>query len=77
MTAAFASDQRQENRAEQLESLRRQMAGVSGKMSGKAVTRSDDLLPESDPSWRPLARVAACAYPGERWRCCREPGHCC
>ena len=47
MTAAFASGQRQENRVEQLESLRRQMAGVSEKMSGKAVTRPDDLLPES------------------------------
>jgi hypothetical protein len=56
MTAAFASGQRQENRAEQLESLRRQMAGVSEKMSGKAVTRPDDLLPESEsqlaiPQW--------------------------
>jgi len=53
MTAAFASVQRQENRAEQLESLRRQM---SGKMSGKAVARPDDLLPESGsqlaiPQW--------------------------
>jgi hypothetical protein len=49
MTAAFASVQRQENRAEQLESLRRQM-------SGKAVARPDDLLPESGsqlaiPQW--------------------------
>ena len=56
MTAAFASSQRQENRAEQLESLRRQMAGASEKMSGKAVTRPDDLLPESEsqlaiPQW--------------------------
>jgi hypothetical protein len=56
MTAAFASSQRQENHAEQLESLRRQMAGVSEKMSGKAVTRPDDLLPESEsqlaiPQW--------------------------
>jgi hypothetical protein len=56
MTAAFAYSQRQENHAEQLESLRRQMAGVSGKMSGKAVTRPDDLLPESEsqlaiPQW--------------------------
>ena len=60
MTAAFASDQRRENRAEQLESLRRQMASISGKMSGavsgKVVTRSDDLLPESEsqlaiPQW--------------------------
>jgi hypothetical protein len=44
MTAAFASDQRLENRAEQLESLRRQMAVLSGKVS------SDDLLPESLPA---------------------------
>ena len=56
MTAAFASSQRRENRTEQLESLRRQMAGVSEKMSGKAVTRPDDLLPESEsqlaiPQW--------------------------
>jgi hypothetical protein len=56
MTAAFASSQRRENRTEQLESLRRQMAGVSEKMSGKAVTHPDDLLPESEsqlaiPQW--------------------------
>ena len=43
MTAAFASSQRQENRAEQLESLRRQMASVSGKV----VDRADELLPDS------------------------------
>jgi hypothetical protein len=40
MTAALASDERQENRAEQLESLRRKMAVLSGRIS------SDDLLPE-------------------------------
>jgi hypothetical protein len=56
MTAALASSQRQENPAEQLESLRRQMARVSGKMSGKVVARPDDLLPESEsqlaiPQW--------------------------
>jgi hypothetical protein len=56
MTAAFASSQHQENHAEQLESLRRQMASVSEKMSGKAVTRPDDLLPDSEsqlaiPQW--------------------------
>jgi hypothetical protein len=50
MTVAFASDQRQENRAEQLKSLRRQMAVVSGKMSGEVVNRSDDLLPELLPA---------------------------
>src|SRR5580692_8899186 len=56
MTAAFASDQRQENRAEQLESLRRQMAVMSERGSGKVVARADDLLPESEsrlaiPQW--------------------------
>ena len=56
MTAAFASGHRQENRAEQLESLRRRMAGVSGKMSGQVAARADDLLPESEsqlalPQW--------------------------
>jgi hypothetical protein len=52
MTAAFASD----HRAEQLESLRRQMASVSGKASGAVAARADDLLPESEsrlslPQW--------------------------
>jgi hypothetical protein len=56
MTAALASSHRQENHAEQLESLHRQMARVSGKMSGKVVARPDDLLPESEsqlaiPQW--------------------------
>ncbi len=51
MTAAFASDQRRENRAEQLESLRRQMALLSGKLAP-----ADDLLPNSEsqlalPRW--------------------------
>ena len=40
MTAAFASD----HRAEQLESLRRRMA----EMSGAVAARADDLLPESE-----------------------------
>ena len=48
MTVAFASD----HRAEQLESLRRRMA----EMSGAVAARSDDLLPESEsllalPQW--------------------------
>jgi hypothetical protein len=43
MTAALASAQRQENRAEKLESLRRRMA----EMSGRVVASADDLLPES------------------------------
>ncbi|HTX98300.1 MAG TPA: hypothetical protein VME67_27770 [Mycobacterium sp.] len=50
MTAAFASD----HRAEQLESLRRRMAQISGRTSGTAP--DDDLLPESEsrlalPQW--------------------------
>ncbi len=52
MTSAFASSQRQEDSAEQLESLRRRMA----EMSGAVVARADDLLPESEsrlalPEW--------------------------
>jgi hypothetical protein len=51
MTAAFASGHRPQNRAEQLESLRRQMAVLSG----AAVARADDL-PDSEsrlalPQW--------------------------
>ncbi len=70
MTAAFASGHRQETRAEQLESLRRQMAVLSGQV----VARADDLLPESEsqlalPQWLadslpvPLPRgtVAVCS----------------
>jgi hypothetical protein len=53
MTAAVASDQ---DRAQQLESLRRQIAVLSGKSPEAVVTRSDDLLPESEsqlpvPPW--------------------------
>lgn len=40
MTAAFASDQRLENGAEQLESLRRQMALLSEKVSGGPAVRA-------------------------------------
>jgi hypothetical protein len=52
MTAAIASSRRQENRAEQLESLRRQMAVLSRKV----VDRADELLPDSQsrlalPQW--------------------------
>jgi hypothetical protein len=54
MTAAFASHHHQENRAEQLESLRQRMASMSGKRSGPAV--ADELLPGSEaglalPQW--------------------------
>ena len=58
MTAAFASDQRQENRAEQLESLRRKMDA----MSGKAAAPAEDLLPESE-SGLPVPRWLAEALP--------------
>jgi hypothetical protein len=66
MTAALASDHRRENPAEQLESLRRRMAGISGKMSGAVVARADDLLPESEsglplPPW--LAESLPVALP--------------
>ncbi|MBW0017420.1 MAG: hypothetical protein JO236_07740 [Mycobacterium sp.] len=47
MTAALASAQPHENRADQLESLRRRMAAMSGRHA-----HSDDLLPE--PAW-PMA----------------------
>ncbi|OBH04356.1 hypothetical protein, partial [Mycobacterium sp. E1747] len=63
MTAAFASDPRYETRSEQLESLRRRIAEMSGRtmMSGartaaRAVAPTDDLLPASEshlnlPQW--------------------------
>ena len=62
MTAALASDQR----AEQLESLRRKMAVLSERQSGKSVARSDDLLSESEaglavPPW--LAEVLPAPLP--------------
>jgi hypothetical protein len=73
MTAAFASSQRQKNHAEQLESLRRQMASVSGKV----VDRADELLPESEsqlaiPQWLaeslpvPLSRGSVAVLSGAR-----------
>jgi hypothetical protein len=66
MTAALASDHRRENPAEQLESLRRRMAGISGKVSGAVVARADDLLPDSEsglplPAW--LAESLPVALP--------------
>ena len=62
MTAAFASGHRQENRDEQLESLRRRMAVISGKMSGQ-VSPDDDLLPDSE-SRLALPQWLADALPG-------------
>ena len=77
MIAAFASAQRQENRAEQLESLRRQMARVSVKVPGKGVAPADDLLPDSEsrlalPRWLaeslpvPLPRGTVAVLSGAR-----------
>lgn len=58
MTAAFASSPRQETRAEQLESLRRRMASISGKKAGLTTVAAPagDLLPDSEtqlalPPW--------------------------
>jgi hypothetical protein len=61
MTAAIASDQ---NRADQLESLRRQIAVLSGKAPEAVVTRSDDLLPESE-SQLPVPQWLADALPAQ------------
>lgn len=62
MTAAFATDPLPENRADQLESLRRRMA----EMSGAIVARADDLLPDGEsrlalPQW--LADALPVALP--------------
>jgi hypothetical protein len=65
VTAVFASDQRRENRGEQLESLRRQMAMLSGNPSGKSgavVAGADDLLPDSE-SWLALPQWLADSLP--------------
>jgi hypothetical protein len=73
MTAAFASGQRQENRAEQLESLRRRIA----EMSGRVIAPADDLLPDSEsglalPQWLaeslpvPLPRGTVAVLSGAR-----------
>ena len=61
MTAAVASDQ---NRAEQLESLRRQIAVMSGKAPEAVVTHSEDLLPESE-SQLPVPQWLADALPAQ------------
>ena len=80
MTAAFAPDRRPENRAEQLESLRRRMAVITGKAPGPAsgpASRDDDLLPESEarlalPGWlaeslpAPLPRGTVAVLSGAR-----------
>jgi hypothetical protein len=57
MTAAFASSRHRETRAEQLESLRRRMASISGKKAASAAAApTEDLLPNSEsqlalPPW--------------------------
>jgi hypothetical protein len=61
MTAAVAS---QEDRAEQLGSLRRQIAVLSGKSSAAADARPDDLLPESE-SQLPVPQWLADALPAQ------------
>ncbi len=61
MTAAVASGQ---NRAEQLESLRRQIAVLSGKAPEAVTARSDDLLPESE-SQLPVPQWLADALPAQ------------
>ena len=76
MTAAFASDNRRETRAEQLESLRQRMAVLSGKVpGGQTGAHADDLLPESQlalPQWLadslpvPLPRGTVAVLSGAR-----------
>ena len=50
MTAAIALGERPDNRSEQLEQLRRQMAAVSGKVGARwhPAKPSADLLPSSE-----------------------------
>jgi hypothetical protein len=74
MTAAFASSSRQETRAEQLESLRRRMAGMSGSHRSHIV--HEELLPDSEsrlalPPWLadllpPLPRGTVAVLSGAR-----------
>lgn len=77
MTAAFASGHRHETRAEQLESLRRRMAQISGRLPGHTVARTDELLPDSEsrlplPGWLaeslpvPLPRGTVAVLSGAR-----------
>jgi hypothetical protein len=77
MTAAFASLPYQENRTEQLDSLRRRMAQISGKTSDHVTARTDDLLPDAEsrlalPQWLadslpvPLPRGTVAVLTGAR-----------
>ncbi|MEE6135090.1 hypothetical protein SKC41_01945 [Mycobacterium sp. 050128] len=61
MTAAVASDL---DRAERLESLRRQMAVLSGKSPGRPAAHPDSLLPESE-SGLPVPQWLAEALPAQ------------
>ena len=64
MTAAITLGPRHENRAEQLQQLRRQMAAVSGKVGAgrRGQVHSNDLLPESE-SLLPIPGLLAEALP--------------
>src|ERR1700761_6706695 len=66
MTAAFASSSRQETRAEQLESLRRRMAGMSGSHRSHIV--HEELLPDSESrlALPPLPRGTVAVLSGAR-----------
>ncbi|MEE3750906.1 hypothetical protein [Mycobacterium intracellulare] len=77
MTAAFASSHHEETRAEQLESLRRRMAGISAKRSGPAFGGPADELLDSEsqlalPQWladllpAPLPRGTVAVLSGAR-----------
>ncbi len=80
MTAAFASSQRHETRAEQLESLRRRMASIAAKKAGSAYSAydapADDLLESESqlalPQWlaellpAPLPRGTVAVLSGAR-----------
>lgn len=57
MTAAFASDLRQESRAEQLKQLRKKIAEISGKVPAQDTAPAADLLPTS-PAPLPAGTVA-------------------
>lgn len=63
MTAAFASDHRHKDRAEQLKRLRRQMAAVSGKIGSGRQGHLEDPLPESAAKL-PIPPLLADVLPG-------------
>ncbi|HEY7051891.1 MAG TPA: hypothetical protein VH496_07110 [Mycobacterium sp.] len=67
MTAAISLDQRGDDRAEQVEHLRRKIAAVSGKVGRghSAAPRADELLPDSE-SLLALPRGAVVVASGAR-----------